>query len=110
MRVTEGMPLPAGSDEHGAGGCFLRLIIPGYQQAAAQHTGRLIECVVRMRDGPGKTSRDGHLHGREPSGPILITRKDVHRLPRIRKGWSISAMNQERHEPSIRPQPGAAAG
>jgi hypothetical protein len=59
---------PRGGGEHGPGGCFLRLIVPGDQQAAAQHIDRLIERVVRVRDGPGDMSRDGDLHGREPSG------------------------------------------
>jgi len=59
---------------------------PGDQQAAAQHIDRLIECIVRVRDGPGEMSRDGNLHGCEPSGPVLITRKDVQGLARIRKG------------------------
>jgi hypothetical protein len=36
VRVSEGVPLPAGGDEYGPGGCFLRLIISGDQQAAAQ--------------------------------------------------------------------------
>ena len=70
VRVAEGVPLPAGGDEHGPGGCFLRLIVSGYQQAAAQRIDRLIERVVCVRDGPGEMSRDGELHGREPCGPV----------------------------------------
>jgi len=85
VRVTKGVQLPAGGDEHGPGGCFLRLIISGDQQAAAQHIDRLIERVVRVRDGPSEMSRDGHLHGREPSGPVLMACEDVHRLPAYSK-------------------------
>jgi hypothetical protein len=87
VRVTEGVPLPAGGDEHRPGGRFLRLI----------------ERVVRVRDRPGEMSRDGHLHGREPSGPVLITGKDGHRLPRIPQRRGISAMSKERPEPFYPP-------
>jgi hypothetical protein len=54
VRVTEGVPLPAGGDKHRPGGRFPRLTIPSYQQAAAQHIDRLIERIVRVRIGPAK--------------------------------------------------------
>jgi hypothetical protein len=103
VRVAEAVPLPASSDEHGPGGCLLRLIISGYQQTAMQDIDRLIESVVGVRDGPGEMSRDGDLHGREARRPILMTGKDVHRLPRVPEGRPFTAMSQERHEPFIRP-------
>jgi len=62
-----------------------RHIIPGHQQPAAQDIDRLIEFIVRVRDRPGEVSRDGDLHGREPGRLILMTGKDVDRLPAYRK-------------------------
>lgn len=49
-------------------------------------------------------SRDGDLHGREPSRAVLMTGKDVHWLPGIPEARAISVMSQS-HEPFIRPPP-----
>ena len=71
-RVAEAVPVPARSHEQRPGHRFGWLVVAVYEQPAAEHVDRLVEIVVRVRDGSGEMRRDGELHGGEAGRQAVL--------------------------------------
>jgi hypothetical protein len=91
------VPVPAGRHEQRAGSGFGRLVVAVHEQSAAEHVDRLVEFVVRVRDGPGEVRRHGQLHGREAGGQAILACEDVHRLASVRECRTLAAVGQQGH-------------
>src|ERR1700755_3436993 len=94
-RVAEAVPLPARSHEQRPGHRFGRLVVAVYEQPAAEHVDRLVELVVRVRDGSGEMRRDGELHGGEAGRQAVLAREDVRRLASVGERGPVAAVGKQ---------------